>query len=108
VNGTAALMQGIYYVMTGLWPLVSIGTFQQFPEDDKTHEPPSSPDGLFVNLYAKMPFLRERSEMLTRGVAMSIVASKGRKHLSADALLRLVRSGVATMPDDRGGETEMS
>lgn len=29
MNGTVALMQGIYYVMTGLWPLVSIGTFQQ-------------------------------------------------------------------------------
>jgi hypothetical protein len=29
VNGSVALMQGIYYVMTGLWPLVSIGTFQR-------------------------------------------------------------------------------
>jgi hypothetical protein len=41
-------------------------------------------------------------------VAMSIVAPKGRKHLSADALFRLVRSGFATIPDDRGGETEIS
>jgi hypothetical protein len=55
-----------------------------------------------------MPVLRERSEMLTRGIAMSIVAPKGRKHLSADALCRVVRSGFATMPDDRGGETEIS
>jgi len=39
---------------------------------------------------------------------MSIVAPKGRKHLSADALFRLVRSGFATIPDDRGGETEIS
>jgi hypothetical protein len=39
---------------------------------------------------------------------MSIVAPKGRKHLSADALFRMVRSGFATIPDDRGGETEIS
>jgi hypothetical protein len=39
---------------------------------------------------------------------MSIVAPKGRKPLSADALFRLVRSGFATIPDDRGGETEIS
>jgi hypothetical protein len=29
VNGAVALMQGIYYLVTGLWPLVSIGTFQR-------------------------------------------------------------------------------
>jgi hypothetical protein len=29
MNGSVALMQGIYYFLTGLWPLVSIGTFQQ-------------------------------------------------------------------------------
>ena len=39
---------------------------------------------------------------------MSIVAPKGRKHLSADALFGLVRSGFASIADDRGGETEMS
>jgi hypothetical protein len=33
------------------------------------------------------------------GVAMSITAPKGRKHLSADALVGLVRSGFATLPD---------
>ncbi|MDP9144613.1 MAG: hypothetical protein M3N43_07930 [Actinomycetota bacterium] len=37
---------------------------------------------------------------------MSSVAPKGRQPLSADALLRVVRRGFATMPDDRGGETE--
>ena len=42
------------------------------------------------------------------GVAMAIVAPKGRKHLSADALFRLVRSGFATIPDHRRGETEIS
>ena len=55
-----------------------------------------------------MPFLRERSEILTRGVAMSIVAPKGRKHLSADALFRVVRSGFAAIPDDRLSDTEVS
>jgi hypothetical protein len=29
MNGYVALGQGLYYVMTGLWPLVSIGTFQR-------------------------------------------------------------------------------
>ena len=39
---------------------------------------------------------------------MSIVAPKGRKHLSADALFRLVRSGFATLPDHRSGDAEIS
>jgi hypothetical protein len=29
VDGSVALMQGINYFVTGLWPLGSIGTFQQ-------------------------------------------------------------------------------
>ena len=40
--------------------------------------------------------------------AMSIVAPKERKHLSADALFRLVRSGFAAMPDPRNGDPEMA
>jgi Transposase DDE domain len=39
---------------------------------------------------------------------MVIAAPKGRKHLSADALFRLVRSGFTTIPDHRGGETAIS
>ena len=39
---------------------------------------------------------------------MSIVAPKGRKQLSADALFRIVRSGFAHIPDHRGGDTEIS
>jgi len=39
---------------------------------------------------------------------MSIVAPKARKHLSADALFHLVRSGFATMPDPRGEEVNIS
>ena len=39
---------------------------------------------------------------------MAIVASKGRKHLSADALFRLVRSGFDTIADHRGGDAEIS
>jgi len=38
---------------------------------------------------------------------MSIVAPKGRKHLSADALFGLVRRSFATIADDRGGDVEM-
>ena len=39
---------------------------------------------------------------------MSIVAPRGRKHLSANALFRLVRSGFATIPDYRLSETDIS
>ena len=39
---------------------------------------------------------------------MSIVAPKGRKHLAADALFRLVRSGFARIPDYRSDDTEIS
>jgi hypothetical protein len=39
---------------------------------------------------------------------MSIVAPKARKHLSADALFHLVRSGFATIPDSRGDDGDIS
>jgi hypothetical protein len=39
---------------------------------------------------------------------MSIVAPKGRKHLSADALFRLVRSGFDHIADHRGGDAEIA
>ncbi len=39
---------------------------------------------------------------------MSIVAPRVRKHLSADALFHLVRSGFASLPDHRLDETEIS
>src|SRR2546425_12144645 len=42
------------------------------------------------------------------GGAMSIVAPKGRKHLSADALFRLVRNGFASIPDARTEDTEIA
>ena len=39
---------------------------------------------------------------------MSIVAPKGRKHLSADALFRLVRSSFTHIPDYRPGDPDIS
>jgi hypothetical protein len=36
------------------------------------------------------------------------VTPQGRKPLSADALFRLVHSGVASLPDDRVGDVEMA
>src|SRR2546426_4102356 len=39
---------------------------------------------------------------------MSIVAPPGRKHLSADALFRLVHSGFASLPDSRVGDVEIA
>jgi hypothetical protein len=41
-------------------------------------------------------------------IEASIVAPKGRKHLSADALFDLVRSGFATIPDDRLSDTDIA
>jgi hypothetical protein len=40
-------------------------------------------------------------------VAVSIMAPKGRQHLSADALFGLVRRSFANIADDRGGEVEI-
>src|SRR6266436_8469701 len=39
---------------------------------------------------------------------MAIIAPKGRKHLSADALFRLLQNGFDTIPDHRLAETEIS
>jgi hypothetical protein len=39
---------------------------------------------------------------------MSIVAPQERKHLSADALFHVVRSGFATIPDPRGEDVDIS
>jgi hypothetical protein len=39
---------------------------------------------------------------------MAIVAPHVRKHLSADALFRLVHSGFASLPDHRPEDTEIS
>jgi hypothetical protein len=42
------------------------------------------------------------------GFAMTTVAPQGRKHLSADALFRLVRSGFNTIPDHRSPDAEIA
>src|SRR6266511_4893726 len=39
---------------------------------------------------------------------MSIVAPKGRKYLSADALFGLVRTGFATLPDHRASDADLA
>src|SRR6184192_3451920 len=52
--------------------------------------------------------LTERFNVLVMGFPMSIVAPKARKHLSADALFHLVRSGFANIPDPRCDEVDIS
>ena len=42
------------------------------------------------------------------GGARSTVAPNGRQHLAADALLGVVRSGCANLPDYRLSDTDMS
>jgi len=54
-----------------------------------------------------LPSLK-RSQVFTMGVAMAIRAPKGRKHLSADALFRLVRNDFATIPDHRSDAVDIS
>jgi hypothetical protein len=46
--------------------------------------------------------------VLVTGFLMSIVVPRVRKHLSADALFHLVRSGFASLPDHRLDDTEIS
>src|SRR3979409_228404 len=46
--------------------------------------------------------------VLVMGFPMSMVAPKARKHLSAEALLPLVQSGFATIPDPRGKDGDIS
>jgi hypothetical protein len=57
---------------------------------------------------ATRPRSLQRFEVLKTGLAMSLVAPKGRKHLSADALVGLVRTGFATLPDHRFGGADIS
>lgn len=55
-----------------------------------------------------MPLSRKRLDVSMSGGVMAIVVPKGRKHLSADALLRLIRSGFDTIPDYRSIDVEIS
>src|SRR5256885_1856168 len=55
-----------------------------------------------------MPPSQRRFDVHMSGVAMSIVAPKGRKQLSIDALFRLVRSGFDPIPDHRCTDAEIS
>jgi hypothetical protein len=55
----------------------------------------------------KYPSMK-RCAILVAGFTMSIVAPYVRKHLSADALFRLVRSGFGRAPDHRLDDTEIS
>src|SRR3989454_3506860 len=55
-----------------------------------------------------MPPSQKRLDVYMSEGVMVIVAPKGRKHLSADALLRLIRSGFDTLPDYRSIDVEIS
>jgi hypothetical protein len=55
-----------------------------------------------------MPRSRQRCAVLKTGLALALVAPKGRTHLAADALVGLVRTGFATRPDHRCGGADMS
>ena len=92
--------------ITGRALLRTLLECQQFPESDKAQEPPRHPGCLFVHIKATLPRSLARLAVLMSGVAMSSVAPKGRTPLSAAALLRVVRSGFATLPDDRPDDVD--
>ena len=62
----------------------------------------------FVNIDAKIPPDRNDFAALVMGLPMSIVTPHVRKHLSADALFHVVRSGFASLPEHRLDEPEIS
>ena len=55
-----------------------------------------------------MPPSLERSDLFAMGMAMTITVPKGRKHLAADALFRLIRKSFAIIPDHRKGEVDIA
>ena len=55
-----------------------------------------------------MPPALEHSAVCTLGVALAIIAPKGRTPLAAAARLRLVRSGCATIPDPRRDAVDLA
>src|SRR5438270_12352672 len=78
---------------------------------------PAEPSTPVITVLAALAFRKHRCEntarrvrgdVLVMGGPMSIVAPKARKHLSADALFRLVRSGFATIPDSRCDDGDIS
>jgi hypothetical protein len=62
----------------------------------------------FVNFDATIPPDWNDFVVLVMGFPMSIVAPYVRKHLSADALFHLVRSGFASLPEHRLDDTAIS
>ena len=73
--------------------------------DMETAAIPAEPPSLVITVSAALAFLKHRGEntpslerfdLLVMGFSVSIVAPQGRKHLSADALFRLVQSGFAS------------
>jgi hypothetical protein len=51
---------------------------------------------------------RERCDVLLLGFPMAMVVPKERKHLSADGLFHVVRSGFANIPDPRCEDVDSS
>src|SRR5262245_58037241 len=81
---------------------------QQFPLSLQAQCSPGSLHWPFVNFNAKIPPDWNDFVVLVTGFSMSIGAPHIRKHLSADALFHLVRSGFAALPDHRLDDTEIA
>src|SRR5713101_6535502 len=81
---------------------------QQFPEGSKSQYSSRSPVCLFVKIHATMRLSSQPSARFTSEGAMAMSAPKARKHLSADALFGLLRTGFAPIADHRPGQPDIS
>src|ERR1051326_1780805 len=72
---------------------------QQFPVSHTVQSPSQPLSCLAVPMSAKIAPRRKCVTIDLVGLLMANVATKGRKHLSADALFRLVYTGFDDIPD---------
>jgi hypothetical protein len=85
-----------------------LGLLQQFPEGPDTQYSSRYPVCLFVNIHAIMRHSSQPSAHFTLEGVMAIRAPKTRRHLSADALLGLLRTGFTDIADHRPGDPDIS
>jgi hypothetical protein len=81
---------------------------QQFPLSLQAQCSPGELHGPFVNFDATIAPDWNDCAVLVTGFPLSIVTPHVRKHLSADALFHVVRSGFADIPDPRCADVDIA
>jgi hypothetical protein len=86
-------VHGLYYLVTGVWPIVSVKTFQLVtgPKSDHlTADPPTEADHWMLNTIAA----------LITAISVVLLAAAGRRRVTFDvALLALLSAGALTIID---------